>query len=127
MGLGNFLKETTIARNFNSWFGSNTTHIKNESEHDILAIIASKNQSVSNVSICNGSIQVNFEQGSSWMKGLIKPGNTFPFKRTNSIDYLTIILKKSENHVETTAEDVQICANVSYKVDQSGTPWPQSY
>lgn len=56
------------------------------------------------------------------MRGLIRPGCTFPFERTNSIDYLTIIMQRSEYDVEKTAEDIQINANVSYRVDTNGTP-----
>ncbi len=61
------------------------------------------------------------------MKALILPGCTFPFERTNSIDYLTIILQKSAQRVVRTADDVQINANVSYRVDENGTPWSLPY
>lgn len=125
---GDPLKKTFVGRTFNSWFGSNVTHIKNESGYEILAVIASQQNSIENFSISSDkTITVKLVQGTNHMKGTIKPGCVFPFERTNSIDYLTIIMKKSKNTVEKTAEDIQINANVSYRVDENGTPWSLKY
>lgn len=126
--VGEPLRRTTVGRNFNSWLGSNVTHIKNESGHNILVIISSERNSISEFSISKDkSINVKLVQGVTHMRGLIRPDCTFPFERTNSIDYLSIIMQRSENDVEKTAEDIQINANVSYRVDTNGTPWSLSY
>lgn len=89
--VGHPMRRTFIGRNFNSWLGSNLTHVRNDSGHDILVIISSERNSVSSFSISlQGVINVNLVQGVSLIRGLIRPGCVFPFERTNSIDYWSI-------------------------------------
>lgn len=137
----NPLKTTLFGRHWNAWVGTNTTLIKNDSRHLIHAIISSKQNSISEVSISkldvlsikfSGDTTEDKAKDKKFMslKGVIPPGRFFPFRRTNSVDYLTIVMKcrrKREDggfRLVTSAENIIIYANESYRVDEYGIPHP---
>lgn len=125
------LRKTWIGRTFNSYW-SNQTWIKNGSDVSILAIISSRDNNISEVSVTGGlsslTATAHFEEAAEKSQQmLIPPKRKGCFNRTNAEDYLTIVMIHEDGSKSQTVTDLLIPANVSYRINKVGLPMELPY
>lgn len=126
--IGNGLSQTFIGSTFNTYFGSNKTHIVNNSGVSIVVILACCKFLISELELSSQEFLMKLEAMKDMVlqKVELVPGKIIRFERNNRIDSLTILLKLPNGNYRLTA-GMQIYANMSYRIDEHGIPFRTGY
>jgi hypothetical protein len=95
-----------IADHFNSWVGSNITHLANASGGTILVAISENSMKIKSVS----TSYIEFENNNNASKFNILDRQVYKYPRKNANDYLTAV----SHNGKTICENFRIGANKSY-------------
>lgn len=126
--IGNDLSQTYIGSTYNTYFGSNRTHIVNCSGVNIVVILACYNFFISEFELSMKELSMKLEAMKDMVpqKVELAPGKIARFERNNRMDSLTILLKLPNGNYRLTAA-MQIYANMSYRIDSDGIPFRTRY
>ncbi|KAJ6642300.1 hypothetical protein Bhyg_07247 [Pseudolycoriella hygida] len=119
--IGDGLSQTFVGSLFNTVFGSNKTHILNNSDFTIIVILGSEEFRIVGLEFSKEEISALNDNKMVRQVAFLKSHKNVRFERNHRIDSLTVLVPLPNGNYRPTAT-IHIYANMSYRVNGDGIP-----